>query len=161
MGAKYLLQISQWDALSSAWDIFTCFYRAPTSGDHVNTPHGMKESAASSFSPPESIPIFGISKWLSKIQFSKSNSLFNKASLWDRKQEIGRRALGKLHFLYLENIISSLKTGRIHDCISGVRWAGAVTEVRSPFGEKLNGYRPMDWRTDGPTELLIETRVRY
>ena len=30
--------------------------------------------------------------------------------------------------------LTSTKQGRIHDSISRVRWAGAVTEVRTPFG---------------------------
>ena len=31
-------------------------------------------------------------------------------------------------------IDQGMKQGRIHDSISRVRWAGAVTEVKSPFG---------------------------
>ena len=37
-----------------------------------------------------------------------------------------------MHFKLHHKII--YKKGRIHDSIS--RWAGAVTKVRSPFGEK-------------------------
>ena len=56
----------------------------------------------------------------------------------------------------------------IHDSISHVRWAGALMEVRSLFGlnsaVKKTGDGPMDgWtnrRTDGLTDLHIESRVR-
>ena len=35
-----------------------------------------------------------------------------------------------------QRISEMIKQGRIHDSISRLRWAGAVTEVRSPFSEK-------------------------